>query len=443
MEESRRNFLKKVAVSSAGITLGGLGMSAKSYARIIGANERINMAVIGTNSRGKAHIMALVNSPHTLISHICDVDSRVMSETVKISGELSGYTPVGEKDIRKLLEIRDIDAISIATPDHWHAPMTLMGLQAGKHVYVEKPCSHNPQEGEMLIEAEKKYGKVIQMGTQQRSAPTSQLAIKEIREGIIGDAYMVKTWYANTRGSIGYGKEAPVPEWLDYDLWQGPAPRRAYKDNIIHYNWHWFWNWGTGEINNNATHELDVARWALGVDFPVKINSAGGRFHFKDDWEFYDTQDVSYVYEDGKIITWEGRSCNGFGYFNRGRGSLIYGTKGTIFLDRNAYELFDLGGNLIKRVEEEAESATTDTMGAGNLDIFHMQNFLDAIRKGTKVNSPIAEGHVTNTLCHLGNISQKLGRSLNIDPCNGNVSEDPEAMTFWSREYEKGWEPKV
>ena len=321
--------------------------------------------------------------------------------------------------------------------------MTLMGVQAGKHVYVEKPCSHNPQEGEILVEAREKYGKVIQMGNQQRSAPLSMQAIKDIRNGIIGEVYYGKAWYANNRKSIGTGIKTEVPDWLDWDLWQGPAPRVNYKDNWVHYNWHWFWNWGTGEINNNGTHEIDICRWALDVSYPKSVISSGGRFHFKDDWQFYDTQVVNYEFEGNKMITWEGRSCNGLAHYERGRGATLHGTNGTILIDRNKYIVYDKDNNILKEVEEEGRSATTDTVGAGYLDKLHMKNFIGAIKDGEEQNSPIHEGHITNLLCHLGNYSQKLGRKMMLDTSNGHILNDKEAMQYWSREYEPGWEMKI
>ena len=330
--ETRRNFVKKTLVGAAGISI---GLSAKSYARIPGANDRINFGVAGLNGRGKALVNSALGSTNTSVGFVCDVDSRVVDSAKQMVKELSDSSPKGVQDIRRLVEEKDLDALAIATPDHWHAPMALMGVQAGKHVYVEKPCCHNPKEGEMLVEAQKSYGKYVQMGNQQRSGPTSIQAVQDIREGIIGEVYFGKAWYSNKRGSIGTGKKVATPDWLDWELWQGPAPREDYRDNLVYYNWHWFWNWGTGEINNNGTHEIDICRWALGVDYPISVNSSGGRYHFDDDWQFYDTQVANFEFEGGKMITWEGKSCNSFQYYDRGRGVTIHGTKGTALLDRN------------------------------------------------------------------------------------------------------------
>ena len=443
MSSTRREFIKKSAIGAAGITLGGIGMSAKSYGRIIGANDRLNFGIVGIHSRGQALLRAAAATKNTSKSFLCDVDSRVLNEVSAKTKELTGNTPKNYVDYRKLLEDKDLDVVAIATPEHWHAPMAIMGAQAGKHVYVEKPCSHNPAEGEMLIKVAEKTGMKMQMGNQQRSAPTSIQAIKEIREGIIGEPYYGKAWYSNKRGPIGMGQEVPVPEWLNWELWQGPAPRQDYQDIWVHYNWHWFWEYGTGEINNNGTHEIDICRWALGVKFPVKISSSGGRFHYNDDWEFYDTQIVNYEYDNNKMISWEGKSCNPFEFYNRGRGATIIGTKGTVLVDRNIYQVYDLDGNKIKEVVEEEKSATTDTMGAGALDVYHMTNLCNAIRQGEELHSPMHEAAPTSTLCHLGNYSQKVGRTLRINKENGHILGDDEAMQLWSRVYEPGWEPKV
>ena len=443
MDHSRRDFLKTAAVGTAGITLGGLHLSSTAFASVNGANDRLNVAVVGIHSRGQAHLNALAKIENVNIGYICDVDSRVRDEAVKMVHDLTGSKPKAFTDIRKLLEEKDLDAITIATPDHWHAPMTLMALQAGKHVYVEKPCSHNPAEGEILVEAQKKYGKIVQMGNQQRSAPTTIQAVQEIRAGLIGRAYHGYTWYANTRASIGKGKKVDVPGWLDWELWQGPAPRRDFQDIWVHYNWHWFWNWGTGEVNNNGTHEIDVCRWALGIDFPSKVTSGGGRYHYDDDWQFYDTQVVNYEFPENKMITWEGRSCNGFGVYDRSRGVAVYGTEGTVVMDANGFIAYNKKNEVIKEVSGQSQKATTDTRGEGMQDVYHLSNFVNAIRIGEKLHSPISEGAVSNLLCHLGNISQKMGRTLYTDLGNGHILGDGEAMQMWTREYEPGWEMKL
>ncbi len=440
---TRRNFIKKTAQSSAALTLGSILMPSFGFSNILGANERVNVAIIGVNGRAQSLTQAVHKYSNAKIIFTCDVDDTIIEKNNKFLQEKIGYVPKVIKDFRKLLENKDLDAVFIATPEHWHAPMAIMALQAGKHVYVEKPCSHNPHENEMLVAAQKKYGKVVQMGNQQRSAASSILAVQEIKEGIIGEVYKGEAYYSNNRGSIGLGKKIAVPKTLDWDLWQGPAPRQDYRNNVHTYNWHWFKTWGTGEIHNNGTHEIDVCRWAMGLDLPKSVTSFGGKYTFKDDWEFPDNQQVTYQYEDDKFITWTGHSRGVIKPDQPGRGATIYGSKGSITLSRNSYELYDLGGELIKKVDEKEQSATLNTIGAGGLDNTHIANFFNAIRINEKQNSPIDDASKSTLLCHLGNISQEVGRTINIDQTTGRISNDAEAMKHWTREYEKGWEPKL
>jgi len=443
VKQTRRTFLNNVAVAGAGLT--AALSSASSYSRVLGANDRINLGFVGLRSRG----MALIGSAATIgggdirVHSLCDVDAQVLGDIGTKVAESIGYAQKTEADFRRMVEDPEIDAIVIATPDHTHAPFAIYAMQEGKHVYLEKPCSYNARECELLVDAQQRYGRVVQMGNQQRSAPTSIKAVSDIHAGVIGRAYMGKAWYSNKRGGIGTGVVADVPDWLDWDLWQGPAPRRPYKDNIVHYNWHWFTHWGTGEINNNALHELDICRWALGVELPSRVTSTGGRYHFKDDWEFYDTQIASYEYAGNKMISWEGRSCNDLKFYERGRGATIYGTEGSVLIDRNGYLRFDLEGNLVEKVDEPEASGTTDLVGDGPLGEFHLQNFFDVVREGGQLRSPINEGATSTLMCHLGNISQQVGRVLDIDTNTGHILGDDEAMASWSREYEDGWSPEI
>src|ERR1700739_1446364 len=352
---TRREFLDTLAVGTAGLALSS---TAKSYSQIMGSNERLNFAVIGLNSRAYAHLSGLrANQADAHITAVCDVESNILAKFADATQKQLGYAPATEKDFRRVLERKDIDCITIATPDHWHTPMAILGLQAGKHVYVEKPCSHNPAEGVLLIRAPQKYGKTVQMGTQQRSSPHTIDIVNKIHNGLIGRAYFAKCWYNNTRKSIGFGKPAPVPATLDWDLWQGPAPRQPYKDNVQPYNWHWFRIWGTGEALNNGTHEVDVCRWALGVDYPNRVTASGGRYAFKDDWQFYDTLVTSFEYDD-KMLSWTSASSNGMHTYNRGRGSVIEGTEGSVLVDRDGYEVYDLKG---KKTDEFKVGKQTST----------------------------------------------------------------------------------
>jgi predicted dehydrogenase len=437
---TRREFLDTLAVSAAGLAVAS---TAKSYAQILGSNDRLNFAVIGVRSRAYAHLSALkANKKEARIAYVCDVDSNTLKKFADDTQKEMGEAPATEKDFRHILQQKDVDAITIAAPDHWHTPMAIAGLQAGKHVYVEKPCSHNPAEGALLVQAQQKYGKLVQMGTQQRSSPHTIEIVDKIHNGLIGRAYFAKAWYSNVRKSIGTGKEAPVPPQLDWDLWQGPAPRRAYTDNIQPYNWHWFRTYGTGETLNNGTHEIDVCRWALGVDFPDRITASGGRYQFKDDWQFYDTLVTSFYYAD-KMITWEGKSCQGMKYYNRDRGSAIMGTTGSVLIDRDGYEIYDLKGNKTSEFATGKETSSSDLTGRDSMTDAHFANFIAGIRKGEKLNAPVSIGNVAVTMLQLSNVAWEVNRELQLDNTDGKVLHDSEAMKMWGRDYEKGWAPHL
>ncbi len=345
-------------------------------------------------------------------------------------------------DFRNALASKDVDAITIATPDHWHTPMAVLGLKAGKHVYVEKPSSQNPREGELIVAAQKKYGKHVQVGDQQRSSDYSIKMIEKIHSGYIGEAYLARAWYANTRGSMGIGKPAPVPATLNWDLWQGPAPRSEYKDNIHPYNWHWLRRYGTGEALNNGTHEVDVCRWALGVDFPMTVSATGGRYQYKDDWQFYDTLITDFGYKD-KTISWEGRSCQGMKVYGRDRGSMICGTKGTVVIDRDGYDVFDLKGKQTDQFRVGTQTSSSDTVGRDSMTDAHFANFIAAIQGHEQLNSPVWVANVTVTMLLLSNIAWFVDRKLHLDQENAHIIDDEEAMKYWGREYEKGWEVTV
>ena len=443
MDNTRRNFIKNTTLGTVSLATATLSSNFVLGRDILGANERINCAVVGVRSRGKAHAAAINLQENAKILYSCDVDDVILEEHNKWCQKNLGYVPKVEKDFRKLLEIKKLDAIFIATPEHWHAPMTIMALQAGKHVYIEKPCSHNAHENELLVAAQKKYGLKVLMGNQQRSAITSINAINDIRNGIIGEVFKGEAYYSNNRGSIGIGKEVAIPQTLDWELWQGPAPRRPYKDNIHPYNWHWFRNWGTGEVHNNGTHEIDICRWALDVDLPERVSSVGGKYTYQDDWEFVDNQQVTFKYPKGKFITWTGHSRGLIQPKRPGRGVTIYGSKGSIQLDRNFYKLYDLGGNLIKSEFENEISQTTDTRGQGNLDVNHVGNLFDGIRKDKSLHAEIKDASISTLLCHLANMAQDAGGELYIDQQSGKVLNNLNVMKNWKREYEKGWEPKV
>ncbi|TMI70686.1 MAG: Gfo/Idh/MocA family oxidoreductase [Bacteroidetes bacterium] len=437
---NRKAFIKNASLATAGITILNFPVFGKNA-----PSNKVIVAVMGVNSRGAYLAECFSQLANVEVAYLCDVEEKAIANGMKPFAN-AARKPTVVKDIRELVNKKDFDALVVAAPDHWHAPAAILGITHGKHVYVEKPCGHNPHEGELLVQAMKKYpNQMIQMGNQRRSMPNLIEAVKQVKAGVIGNAYFGKSWYANNRKSIGIGKKIPVPSTLDFELWQGPAPRRDYKDNLVHYNWHWFWHWGTSETCNNATHELDMCRWFLDVDYPTKITSAGGRFAYKDDWETPDTQVASFEFGNSKSITWEGRSCNKMGVEGAGRGFIIYGENGTLVNKGNDdYAIYDADNKLIKEIKTGSGSEATNTVSAtGNLDFFHFNNFVDSIRGNATINSPMNEAHKSILLCHLANISQRTGRTLHCDPRDGHILDDAGAMNLWKREYEKGWEPKI
>ncbi|WP_020602789.1 Gfo/Idh/MocA family protein [Spirosoma spitsbergense] len=446
-DNARRTFIKKTITATAVLSAGGVlpGFSARSYARILGANEKVRVGMMGVNSRGLALAGNFALQPNCEVISVSDVDSRAADKCLATVERIQQSKPKNQPDFRKALEDKDLDALVIAAPDHWHAPAAILASKAGKHVYLEKPCSHNPHEGELLVAVAKNYKNVIQMGNQRRSWPNVAQAIQEVHSGAIGRPYFVKGWYTNNRPSIGIGKEAPVPAWLNYDLWQGPAPRRAFKDNILHYNWHWFWHWGTGEALNNGTHMLDLMRWGLGVTYPTKVTSSGGRYRYKDDWQTPDTQVISLEFPNNTAMTWEGRSCNGRTVEGTSVGVIFYGETGSVLIESgNSYKVFDLENKLVKAVKNDLVIDPRNRMDPSQaLDAIHIQNFFDGIKEGTALASDIVGGHQSTLLAQLGNIALRSGGMLTIDPANGHIKNNPEAQKLWQRDYQKGWEPTV
>jgi predicted dehydrogenase len=435
----RRQFIRETSLATAGITILNFPVFGKNA-----PSNKVVLAIMGVNSRGAYLAESFSKLDNVEVAYICDVEDGAIKKGLDALKNAK-RKPQVSKDIRRLVAQKDFDALVIAAPDHWHTPASLLAVSHGKHVYVEKPCGQNPHEGELISQGLHKYGKLIQMGNQRRSFPSLMDAVKQVKNGVIGNVYFGKAWYANNRGPIGIGKKVPVPSTLDYELWQGPAPRRDYKDNLIHYNWHWFWNWGTGEACNNGTHEIDCCRWFLGVDYPTKITSAGGRYAYKDDWETPDTQVASFEFGNKATISWESRSCNNYPVEGAGRGFIIYGTGGTLVNEGGGdYKIYDLKKRLLKEVKSEVTVDATNTVAAsGNLDFYHFNNFIDSIRGSAKLTSPVDEGHKSILLCHLANIAQRTGSTLHCDPSNGHILHNEEAMRLWKRTYQPGWEPKL
>ena len=439
----RRDFLKQASVVGIGALAASRGIG-PLFAFHGSPGEKLRVAVMGLNGRGMVHVKGFATNPYTAVSYLCDVDSKVLAKAAAESAKWQSPPPKTVTDFRRVLEDKSVDVLAIAAPDHWHAAATILALDAGKHVYVEKPSGHDPHEDELIVAAARKHPRLkVQLGTQARSGPHFMEALQLVRDGQIGTPYLARAWYANTRTGIGKGKVVPVPPNLDYELWQGPAPRTPYRDNVIHYNWHWFTNWGTGEICNNGTHEIDVGRWFLGVDYPTSVVSTGGRFHYADDWQFPDTQEATFVFDGAKSIIWQGQSCNGLDLYERSRGTTVLGTNGSVVVDRDGYVVYDLKNKVLKKVDAAPKGDSLNTVGDDWLSQLHIDNFVNAVRTGAKLSAPIEDGAKTGILCHLGTISQQVGRKLTIDPKTGRILNDAEASRLWSREYDPRWKPVV
>jgi predicted dehydrogenase len=441
-DPSRRSFVGTTLAAGAAMTL----LPRSSARAAEAASNRIVVGVAGVHSRGLELIGKFAAVPGVEVRYVIDVDQRYFPNAVAASEKAQGRAARTETDFRRALEDKELDALIIATPDHWHAPMATLAAKAGKHVYVEKPCSHNPREGEILVEAAAKYDRHVQMGSQRRSIANVQQMAREMQEGIIGNVFLAQCFYSRRRQPIGFGKETAVPPELDWDLWQGPAPRTAYRGNLHPYNWHWFWQWGTGEALNNGVHLLDVARWAMGVSYPTRAHSLGGRWHDVglDDWETPDTQEIQLEFAGGKGISWFGRSCSTYGSPGyKANGIIFHGSKGTIDYDGSGtYSVHDLDNKLIKKVGASAEKKSDIANSSDpGLDDTHALNFIETIRGNAKLTAPITDGHCSTVLGQLGNISNRVGRSLKTDPANGRILDDPKAAKLWTRDYEPGWEP--
>ena len=444
---TRRSFISKSVLGAAGIVVSGpsMAMSAKSYRNIIGANDRLRVAIAGLGRRVGAYIEPVsLKKANVELVYLCDVMQHQRENALRRFSEKLNYNPKTENDIRKVIDDKKIDALINATPDHWHTPGSIMAMQAGKHVYVEKPCSHNMDENEKLVQAASKYDKVVQMGNQQRSSGHTVEVINDIHKGIIGKPYKALAFYTNARGEVQKQKAASIPKGLDWDLWQGPAPRRAYTEETWDYNWHWYgWDYGTAEAGNNGTHELDVARWALNVDFPTQVEVDAHKRHFLEDgWEMYDTMKASFKFQDDKIIEWDGKSRNGYDTYGGGRGTIIYGSEGSVFIDRNKYEVYDRSGKSIKSFDSGSNEAGTALGGGGDVTTAHMLNFFDTIRGKEKLSAPIDDASISMAMVHYANIAYRINKGFSVDENSGRIY-DREAMKLWGRTYEPGWEIKL
>ncbi|MDP3003796.1 MAG: Gfo/Idh/MocA family oxidoreductase [Bacteroidales bacterium] len=448
----RRDFIKKSVLGTAGIAIGGMGFSARSYNSVIGANERINFAVIGIGGRGGSHISSLCSlkdSHNVRLITLCDTDEQFFAGRSKTVIDRTGDKPTTEWDMRKVFDNPDIHAVTFATPNHWHALGTIWACQAGKHVYVEKPCDHNIFEGRKMIEASRKYNVRVQVGFQNRSGSNMLEAMKFLHDGGIGEVYMAKGLCYKLRDSFGIAKDSTPPATLHYDMWLGPAPWRQYNEKRGHYNWHWFWDTGNGDTGNQGPHQFDVARWGLNKnEHPVSVYAAGGIYGIDPKecaQETPNTLSCTFKYSDGKILEFEtrGRYTNAESSVNVLIGNLFYGTEGYLEL----YGEPAMPWKAFRKREKEPfagskddasikqEQPTLTGSGGGN----HFTNLIDAIRSGkdSDLNCNITEGHFSCALPHMANISHRLGRGLKFNGATEKFVNDPEADAMLTRLYRK------
>lgn len=443
----RRDFIKQNVLGTAGITIGGMGFSSKSYGSIIGANDRLNVAVIGIRGQGGAHIKSYCSMKKTKnvwLTTLCDTDEQFFAERSKTVMEQTGINPVTEWDMRKVFDNKEIHAVSMAIPNHWHALATIWACQAGKHVYIEKPASHNIFEGRKMIEAARKYNVLVQTGFNSRSSKNVIDAINFLHSGGIGEVYMARGLCVKPRDSFGIAPDTTPPATLHYDRWLGPAPLRPYNEKRSHYNWHWFWDTGNGDTGNQGPHQFDVARWGLNKnEHPVSVFSSGNLFGIRPEecaQQTPNTQSSHFKYNDGKILEFEtrGRYSNGESSLDIRIGNIFYGTDGYLEINGGTWKAF-------RQREKEPFAGSWQTAAkkvdvtstVGGEDAGHWGNFIDAIRSGKieTLHCDIKEGHFSSALPHLANISYRLGRELKFTGELEKFAGDPEADLMLTRIY--------
>jgi predicted dehydrogenase len=433
----RRNFLMSSAAA--------LGATSSVFAS---PGDTVRVGVIGVGGKGKAlggrgkdHLTSLVKLPNVEVAAVADVDQTHLDYGVGLVEKATGKKPKGFADFRRMLDDKSIDAVTIATPNHWHTLMTILACQAGKDVYVEKPCSHNIFEAKQVVAAARKYNRMVQQGSQIRSAAGVQEAVQQMRDGLIGDVYLARGLCYKWRDTIGRTPPSPVPAGVDYDLWTGPAPKREFTENRFHYNWHWFWDYGNGDLGNQGTHQVDMARWGLGVKYPTKITATGSHFMFDDDQETPNTLNVSFEFNEGgakKMIVFEVRhwisnheAAIGEPRPGNSVGAVFYGSKGYMSIwdeDTNRY------ASWIGREQKPGPG-----VAAPELTGKHWANFIDVVRsrKQADLTAPIEEGAISMALVHLANISYRVGRMLHFDAAKYSCIGDAEANRMFTRNYRK------
>lgn len=440
---TRRQFISH---SAGAMSAAALSAGLASALHASGADEKqddrkdrppVRLAVMGVNGRGKALLSGFANFPEVEIAYVCDPDLTVIPAAIKSAEKLGKKTPKVEADFRVALEDPTVTALVCAAPDHWHALATVWACQAGKDVYVEKPVSHNPVEGKRMIEAARKYNRIVQAGTQRRSNPTLKEAVEYVRSGKLGDVNFCRTWITSQRPNIGRESATSTPPEFDFDLWCGPAPNNGYKKNLVHYNWHWRWDYGTGECGNNGIHALDVARWGMGVEFPEIVTCGGGKYFFDDDQETPDTQLATFDFPTG-TIQWEHRTWSPRGIDGEGFGIEFYGSEATLFIGSTGYTVYgppDKKDRKAPKGDRAIETKEgTDPVRA------HLQNFLDCVASRAKPNADIEIGHRSTQFCQLANIAWRTRSTVQFDAKTETIVGNSAAAALMGRDYRKKFE---
>jgi predicted dehydrogenase len=424
---NRRRFLGQGAAGAAGMAASavGIGQASASDSR----SQQVRLGVIGVRSQGKALALAAAESPGVRVVSVCDVDESLRGRAAEAVTEVQHAQPRQVGDFRRMLDDPEVDAVVIATPDHWHALMTILACQAGKDVYVEKPISLTITEGEAMLAAADRHDRVVQCGLQQRSGEHFRSAIALVHGGEIGRVRLAKAWSVHRRQSIGLKTDGTPPAGVDYDLWLGPAPERAFNANRFHYHWRWNWDFGTGELGNWGAHLLDVARWGLQVDFPERVAASGGRLYFDDDQQTPDTLNVTYSFADATIV-WEHRLWTQHGNEGRSAAVAFYGDQGTLVVDRSGWKIYDRSDSLTARASELKQA--------------HLLDFTRAVRTRRSPSCDLETGHISSALCHLGNIAYRVGHEVAFDPQQQRFLNDDAADALLTRTYRSPWElPRV
>ena len=422
---NRRSLLQNSAVLGASAALSAVTKLRAADA----AAKKVKVAVVALG-RGMGHVQALLTLPDVEIKYLAEVDPVRLERGLKVVADKQAVSCQGVKDFRTFLDDKELDAVFIATPNFWHTPAAILCMQAGKHVYVEKPGSQNPHEAEMIVAAAAKYGRLCQMGNQRRT--WMKEAIEALHGGAIGTVRFGRAMYYNTRKAVGEGAQAAAPD-IDMNLWQGPVPEEAGRDikPFVHYDWHWLWHWGNGELGNNGIHSLDILRWGLKADYPVKVTYNGGRYFYQDQQQTPDTGTA--VYDFGHAgAEWVQSSCHPRAAEKPLGEVMFYGDNGTMAIARDSWTIYDPKGKEMSKGK-----------AAGGGDPAHMGNFIEAIRGNAALNSPISEGQKSTMLCHLGNIAYRTNTVVRCDPKTGRLIENPEGEKLWRRAYRDGWEPKI